>query len=428
MPLLATARKPTLWLHPRRLFAYGLILALGIWSVYAWLLTAPGLLDRNGLLKGTDFLHFYVLGTLANQHCGGDLYNIAVQTDLAHQRVPVAGYPIYVPMYPPQVSLLFGPWARLPYGWALGGWLVSSGFLCALCCYLSWRTCPRLANHGWMVAILALAYPGFFHLLLWGQTSALALLCFTLAYLALRTHQHFLAGLAIGSLIFKPPLGLAAAFVFLLAREWKLVAGALTAAAVQLSIGWLYYGPAVLRDYLDRVLRMREILPEFEPRPYQMHSLWAFWQLLVPVATLAFGLYVVTTAGVLLLTLRCWRSPAPLTLRYGVLLFATVLVAPHLTIYDLAVLAPAFLLLADWLAERSAPPPPIMIRTLLVAYLLPLIPQAKWTHVQFSVIAMGLLLWALTRTAQSCQVIGNTSRTPATPGSVSRVAGRSEQA
>ena len=427
MPLLAAVRKPTLWLHPRRLFVYGLILALGIWSVYAWLLTAPGLLDRNGLLKGTDFLHFYVLGTLANEHRGADLYNIAVQTDLAHQRVPDAGYPVYVPMYPPQVSLLFAPWARLPYGWALGGWLLSSGFLYALCCFLIWRTCPHLANHGWTVAILALAYPGFFHLLLWGQTSALALLCFALAYLALRRHQHFLAGLAIGSLIFKPPLGLAAAFVFVLARQWNLVRGALIAAAAQLSIGWFYYGPAVLGDYLDRMLRMREVLPIFEPRPYQMHSLRAFWQLLFPGTTLAFGLYVVSTIWVLMLTLRFWRGPASLTVRLGVFLFATVLVAPHLTIYDLAVLAPAFLLLADWLAERSAPPPPIVIRTLLIAYLLPLIPQAKWTHVQFSVIAMALLLWALTRMPQSCPGMDDASRTPATPGGLSGVGGRSEQ-
>ena len=91
MPVFAAVRNPTLWLHPRRLSAYGLILAVCIWSVYVWLLTAPGLLDRNHLLKGTDFLHFYILGTLVNQHRGADLSNMTVQADLAHQRVPEAG-------------------------------------------------------------------------------------------------------------------------------------------------------------------------------------------------------------------------------------------------------------------------------------------------------------------------------------------------
>ena len=396
MPVFAAVRNPTLWLHPRRLSAYGLILAVCIWSVYVWLLTAPGLLDRNHLLKGTDFLHFYILGTLVNQHRGADLYNMTVQADLAHQRVPEAGRLVYVPMYPPQVSLLFAPLARFPYGIALSAWLAVSTLLYGICCYWIWRTCPRLGNHAWTAAILALGYPGFFHLLLWGQTSALALLCFTLAYLALRGDRPFLAGLAIGSVIFKPPLGLAALFVFLLAPEWKLVGGALTAAAAQLSIAWVYYGPAVLGDYLNRVLHMRELLPIFEPRPYQMHSLRAFFQLVLPETSLSFWLYL-----------------APLALRYAVFLFATVLVAPHLTIYDLVVLAPAFLLLADWLAENSAPP--VVIPMLLAAYLLPLVPQAKWTHVQFSVIAMIVLLWTLTRTAQLVGVNPNAQQTATNP-------------
>jgi hypothetical protein len=116
---------------------------------------------------------------------------------------------------------------------------------------------------------------------------------------------------------------------------------------------------------------------------------------------------------VLALTLTCWRSPAPLALRYGVFLFATVLVAPHLTIYDLVVLAPAFLLLADWLAENSAPP--LVIPMLLAAYLLPLVPQAKWTHVQFSVIAMTVLLWTLTRTAHLLRVNANARQTATNP-------------
>ena len=412
MPVLAV-RKPTLWLDPRRLSAYGLILAVCIWSVYAWLLTAPGLLDRNHLLKGTDFLHFYILGTLVNQHRGADLYNMNVQTDLAHQWVPEAGRPVYVPMYPPQVSLLFAPLARFSYGSALSAWLAISTLLYGMCCYWIWRTCPHLDNHARTAAILALAYPGFFHLLLWGQTSALALLCFTLAYLALRGDRQFLAGLAIGSVIFKPPLGLAALFVFLLAPEWTLVGGALTAAAAQLSMAWLYYGPAVLRDYLTRVLHMRDVLPIFEPRPYQMHSLRAFWQLVLPETSLSFWLYVASMVLVLALTLTCWRSPAPLALRYGVFLFATVLVAPHLTIYDLVVLAPAFLLLADWLAENSAPP--LVIPMLLAAYLLPLVPQAKWTHVQFSVIAMTVLLWTLTRTAHLLRVNANARQTATNP-------------
>jgi hypothetical protein len=57
---------------------------------------------------------------------------------------------------------------------------------------------PVCSNHAiHSVLILAFAYPAFWHLIAWGQTSALALACFTLAFFALRTKREFLAGLAL---------------------------------------------------------------------------------------------------------------------------------------------------------------------------------------------------------------------------------------
>ena len=383
----------------KRLFEFGIVLAVGVWSAYVWLMSTPGLLDRNGLLKGTDFLHFYTLGTLANQNRGTDLYDIAAQTKLAHQLVPEAPSPLSVPMYPPQVSLVFAPLARLSYGAALAAWLGVNTLLYFVCCYLVWRVCPHLHGDGGTVAVLAIAYPGFFHLLLWGQTSGLALLCFTLAYLALASRRVFLAGLAVGSLVFKPPLGVAAAFVFTIAADWKLVAGALTAATTQLAIGWAHYGTGVMRDYASRIAHLQEVLPMFEPRPYQMHSLRAFWALLLPDSRTAFWLYVASSVLVLVLALRCWRSAAPLPLRYGVLLLATVLVSPHLTVYDLVILTPTFVLIGEWMISGTVPRAGLIPMLLMLAYLLPLVPQAKWTHVQLSVVVMGALVWSCTKAA-----------------------------
>ena len=51
------------WLTAKRIRIHGLLLAVCLWTVYAVDMSAPGLLDRNGLVKGTDFLHFYTLGT-----------------------------------------------------------------------------------------------------------------------------------------------------------------------------------------------------------------------------------------------------------------------------------------------------------------------------------------------------------------------------
>ena len=207
---------------------------------------------------------------------------------------------------------------------------------------------PSLQAYRWTVLILAIAFPGFFHLLAWGQTSGLALLCFTLAYLALRRDHTLLAGLAIGSLIFKPQLGLAAAVVFVFAREWKVVAGAVMAASVQLAAAWMHYGTEVMRTYLHALLQVEDVLPLLEPRLYQTHSLRSFWSLLLPWPRVAFGLYVVSAVVILALAVRVWTSHSSLSIRFSALLLATVLVSPHLTVYDLVILAPAFLLLGDW--------------------------------------------------------------------------------
>jgi len=76
-------------------------------------------------------------------------------------------------------------------------------------------------------------------------------------------------------------------------------------------------------------------------------------------------------------------------------LLATVLVAPHLTVYDLVILAPAMLLLADWLLAQELLPATGRMGTLLyLVYVLPLVgPLARWTHLQLSVIAMSALLY-----------------------------------
>jgi hypothetical protein len=195
------------------------------------------------------------------------------QADLARQFVTNAPNSFYVPLYGPQVSLFFAPFAELPYGYAIAAWLAVNVLIYAFCCFAVWETCPGLQAYRWTVLILAIGFPGFFHLLAWGQTSGIALLCFTLAYLALQQDRKILAGLAIGSLIFKPQLGLAGAVVFVCAREVRIIAGALAAASVQLAVAWMHYGTEVMRSYWRALIHVQDVLPLLEPRLYQTHSL-----------------------------------------------------------------------------------------------------------------------------------------------------------
>jgi len=384
------------WITPRRLRAHGLILALSLWSVYLWNMATPGLLDRAGNLKGTDFLHFYTLGSLALAHRGADLYNLEAQSQLAAQRVPAAAGIRYLPLYPPQVSIFFAPLARLSYPCALILWLVSSALIYGISCYAIWRACPRLREYKHTVLILALAFPAFWHLIAWGQTSALALACFTLAFFALRARHDFLAGLALGCLIFKPQLAVAASLVFVVTLNWKVICGAILSGTSELAVAWRYYGPSPLREWMRALRQVPGRLAMFEPRLYQTHSLRTFWTMLVPWPSASLALYLIAALLVAAMTIACWRSRLPLSLRYSALLLATVLLAPHLTVYDLVILAPAFLLLSDWIATQPDHATSSFKLLLYLAFVLPLIgPLARWTHFQLSVPGMAALLYVI---------------------------------
>lgn len=386
----------TSWINRRRLRAHGTILALCLWSAYGWNVATPGLRDRNGNVKGTDFSHLYTLGSVGLAHRAVDLYDADAQAELTARRVPAAAGIRYIPMYPPQVSIFFAPLAALPYGAALVIWLVLSAVVYGLCCYTLWLACPRLRNERWTVLLLAIAFPGFFQLMVWGQTSAIALACFTAAFFLLRDERSFLAGLALGCLIFKPQLGIAAALVFAYTRAWRVIAGGILSAGAQLAVPALYYGAEALRAWMRAISSVVYNVPLLEPRPYQTHNLRIFWSMLIPGRTLPFALYVLSAFVILGLTAAVWshRPALPLALRYSSLLLASVLVAPHLIVYDLAILAPVFLLLSDWVIAQRPGSASYMKVALYLGYLAPLVggPIARWTHLQVSVVLMSVLV------------------------------------
>jgi hypothetical protein len=389
------------WLTSQRVRAHGLIIGAALWSIYVWTIATPGLRDRYGNLKGTDFLHFYTLGLIAHEHRGTQLYDMRAQAELASAHVPQAVGIYYLPLYPPQVSILFAPLSDFSYTYALAvWWLVSAGIYFA-CCHWMWRACPNLERHHATVIILCAAFPAFFHLIAWGQTSAIALLCFTAMYFCLRSRREFLAGVVFGCLAFKPQLALAGAIIFIVSGAWKVVTGAALSAAAQFLAGVLYYGTQVFHDWLWMIRNLRAAMPFLEPKIYQTHCLRTFWSMLVPWPALALGLYAVSAALVLVMTILLWRGRSvSLGVRYSALLFATVLIAPHLTVYDLVILAPAMMLLSDQLMTGGGSEVAIgnIASALYGVYVLPLVgPLARWTHLQLSVIAITAVLFFIWR-------------------------------
>jgi hypothetical protein len=389
------------FISPARIRALAVVLVFCLWSVCLVDYATPGLFDRAGNIKFQDFLQFPISARLIASGHADQLYDDEV---LAREIRAVVGRDTGVYLqyfYGPQVALPFIPLASLPFLTQAAIWVALSLLMYFGCIYLIWKRCAGLRPYRALVALSALAYPPLFHFFVRGQLSALLLVCFTAAYLAFLSRRDFIAGLALGFLAFKPQFLVAIPLILLLAKAWKAFAGVLISAAAQLTLTSIYFGRAAMQAYFARLLHSASHPGSTELifSPIQMHSLHSFWEILIPWRPGVWALYLLTSFAVIGIAASIWRFSTHLALRFSALLLAAVLVNPHLYIYDLLALAPAFLMLTDWsLKNSNHPAKPALDVLLYLAFLLPLFgPLAYWTHLQLSVIAFAALLQTLRR-------------------------------
>ncbi len=389
------------WLNPRRLRAQAIVLVVCLWGVCAFDFATSGPFDRAGNIKFQDFLPFYISARLVAQHRSDHLYNVGVQ---ASEMQAIIGQPtqVLVPnLYGPQVGLAFVPLAKLSFVNAARIWVLLSLIVYFACIYAVWRWCPSLGDYRSIAFISAIAFPPLFHFFVRGQMSVIVLACFTAAFLAFRSDRPFIAGFALGVLVFKPQFLVAVPVIFLFASAWKPLIGVVVSAAAQLGFAQFYFGSATMRSYFEMLRYPARWLgaAELSFAPIQMHSLRSFWQLLVPFPTIALALYGLSSAAVLVIAVVVWKSDSSTAIRFCALTLAAVLINPHLFVYDLLALAPVLLLLTDWsLTNAQASASPWILLLSYLAFVLPLFgPVSRWTHLQLSVPAFAATLWMLTR-------------------------------
>jgi len=401
-------------LIPKRVMAQAAVLFACLWAGAVVDFSTRGVMDRAGNVKFQDFIQFYVGGTLARSGQPASLYDGRTAFAMMHQIAPQ--WQFALPMvYGPQVEAWFMPLSGFSFLTAAAIWVALSSVLYMACCYWVWKACPNLTAYSSLFWVLALAYPAFFHFVVRGQISALLLACFTAAFFAFRAHRPFLAGLALGSLVFKPQFLMAIPIVFLLSRAWKPLIGTVIASVGQLAVTWAWCGTSVMRQYVATLSNLSRLVAATETTKAhaQMHSLRSFFSLLVPWPQVALGLSLIASVAVIVLAARAWGVSAPPAVRFSALVLAAGLVNPHLFVYDLLVLAPVLILLADWalgdlgLAESAKRD--VLVCGIYSAYLLPLLgPLTLVTHFQFSVLALVWLQWELWR-AVSLQELGRLS-------------------
>jgi hypothetical protein len=376
------------------------------WYLHAREVATPGLESRSGGLKGADFVQFYVMGSFVREGRTDALYDPVAHAREAQRTIaPAISAHAPAPNYAPAVAALFVPFSALSFPVALASFAVR----------WLWQSAPHLRPDGLLVGLFAAASPAFLFTLRYGQLSAWALLAISAGVVALAAGRRGIAGLAFGLLAFKPTLLGVLLPVVIVARDWRVAGGVLVSVLLQGAAGWLVAGPEGLTDYGQVLLRLAANPDLVVLFPETSHSLRGFVRLLGGSSLLAGGLTLLAWGGAVLAGSAAWRTAAAPLTRVAFIVLLTLITAPHVLTYDLLLLLPSLVALADWLLQS---PPPARSRWAwsLVAggYLAPFSPLlAPASHIQLSTIVMAVTAVASWRAMQADAAL--TASTPAPP-------------
>jgi hypothetical protein len=372
------------------------LLAIVCWSAtLAITFAGPGDRSLGGQLRGADFVHFYTLGHAAASGHVDTLYDMTALHAAQVRLVPASAPELYPTVYPPQAALMFAPFSRLSYWQGLLIWNALTIALYALVVWSTWRRIGTAGSDSRLVFLAAAAFPPFVALVLYGQITIVIMAAFWCGWRALERSRPFLAGMAFGALALKPQFGIPLAAIVLACGEWRMLAGALSSAAAQAAAVWLMLGSTVLVGFAESLTVTLTRIDWLEPAPYMSHSLRAITRLLpnwigVPVWAALVGI-------VLWHTIRIWKSSAPLRLRLGTVVVASILVNPHVIVYDVTLLALPLLWFMAQMQESERPTQTLVLgRMVYWLFAVLLVPTAPMIGVQMSVVLMcGLLIVVL---------------------------------
>jgi hypothetical protein len=385
----------------RQAKGHAVVLAVILWLAAAVVgFTGPGDRGIAGPLKGADFVQFYTLGHLASSRQVAPMYDPALYHQAQVDLIPESAREIYPPVYPPQAAVMFVPVTGLTYQQALLVWCLITIAGYALIVRSAWKPVADLLPDRMFVVAAAAAFPPFWSLVLHGQVTVVVLAAFWAGWLALERRRPWLAGLAFGLLALKPQFGIPLAVVVLVCGEWAMLAGAVSSVLAQAAVVWLVLGSAAFTAFADSLPTTFAYADLLEAKPFMSHSLRALTRLLPNWAGLP--VWALASAIVLWHTVKVWKSHAPDRVKLGTVMLASVLVNPHVIIYDLTVLALPLLWIGSYVQERvrraQAEPFWMLVYWLFV---LTFMPTAAAIGIQASVFVMFGLLMLVSRTVQA---------------------------
>ena len=171
-----------------------------------------------------------------------------------------------------------------------------------------------------------------------------------------------------------------------------MLGGAIASVALQALIVWLTLGSEAFLGYYSMLPSIVAHADALEPKAFQSHSIRSLTRLLP--AWIGVPAWLLAATLVLWKTASSWSLDAPLTVRFGLAMVASVLVSPHLLVYDAAVLVLPLIWFAAWFVQHGNVTALQQFGALTYALFFAfLAPSAALIYVQVSVPLMLWLFW-----------------------------------
>ncbi|MGO9702894.1 MAG: glycosyltransferase family 87 protein [Xanthobacteraceae bacterium] len=372
-----------------RLIAAAVLIASAAGFLYL-VVTANGLVDRQGRPLGTDFSDVYAAGTYVLDGDPEAPFDPARQ-HAREQQIFGEATPFYGWHYPPFFLFAAAALALMPYGIALAAWQAVTLGLYLLTIRAIVRS-PLQDNLAFQRAdwiLLALAFPAVLINVGHGQNGFLTAALLGAALLQL-DRRPILAGILFGLLAYKPQFGLLIPVVLAATGRWRSFATAAVTVALLALATTFAFGPHVWQAFSDSTRFTRVVaLEQGDTGWYKIQSLFAWARMWGASVTVAYALQAALIVALGAALIWLWRSTAPYPLKAAALCLAAILATPYTFDYDMMVLAPAIAFVAvDGLARGFGP----WEKTALAAlWLVPLVARSV-AHVTLIPLGVPIML------------------------------------
>ncbi len=230
------------------LFVIGFIIPLAIVLLIRWKMGA-----RFSDLLPVDFIYFYGIGRLLNQHPAINLYDYGLQLKTFNEIYPLsANHQVWGRSpYPPFVAKFFSVFAHFSLEKAFFLWMGMSFvlYIAGIAAVVK-AALPKDRLRGSLVFCLSIASPLFLYFnLAVGQLATVAVFSAGLAIYLERRSRPMLSGLALAIMAYKPTLLLLIVPMMLVTRRFRALVGFCAGGAVLIAGSTLFAGPQIWPVY-----------------------------------------------------------------------------------------------------------------------------------------------------------------------------------